>query len=36
MVQRYLEIYERILAWETSQVEARPVPVVPSQGMRIA
>jgi len=36
MVQRYLEVYERILAWETLQVEARPVPIVPSQGMRVA
>jgi len=36
MVQRYLELYRRILAWETPQVEARPVPVVPSQGMRVA
>jgi glycosyltransferase involved in cell wall biosynthesis len=36
MVQRYLETYQRILAWEASQVEARPVPVVPSQGMRVA
>ena len=36
MVQRYLEIYERILAWETCQVEATPVPVVPSESMRVA
>jgi glycosyltransferase involved in cell wall biosynthesis len=36
MVQRYLEIYQRILAWETPLVEATPMPVVPFQGMRVA
>jgi len=36
MVQRYIEIYQRILAWQTSRVEATPVPVVPSQSMRVA
>jgi len=36
MVQRYLEIYERILAPETSQVEAKPVPLPSPPGMRVA
>ncbi len=36
MVQRYLEVYRRILAWETSQVQVTPVPVVPRQGMKVA
>jgi len=36
MVQRYLEIYQRILAWQTSRVEATPVPLPSPQGMRVA
>jgi glycosyltransferase involved in cell wall biosynthesis len=36
MVQRYLEIYHRILAWQTSRVDVTPVPIPSSQGMRIA
>jgi glycosyltransferase involved in cell wall biosynthesis len=36
MVQRYLEVYQDILAWETPQVEVTPVPVVPSHGRRVA
>ena len=36
MVQRYLDIYQRILAWEVSQVEVTPVPAVPPQTMRVA
>jgi glycosyltransferase involved in cell wall biosynthesis len=36
MVQRYIEIYQRILAWQTSRVEATPVPLPSPQGMRVA
>jgi len=35
MVQRYLEIYQRILDWETSQVEVTPVPIPSSQGVTV-
>jgi glycosyltransferase involved in cell wall biosynthesis len=36
MLQRYLEIYQRILTWETSRIQVTPMPVVPSEGMRVA
>jgi glycosyltransferase involved in cell wall biosynthesis len=36
MVQRYLEVYERILALEASQVKAKPVPLPSPRGMRVA
>ena len=36
MLQRYLDIYQHILAWETPQVEVAPLPISPSQGMRVA
>jgi glycosyltransferase involved in cell wall biosynthesis len=36
MVERYLDIYHRILAWQTSRVEVTPMPVPSPQGMRVA
>ncbi len=36
MVQRYLEMYQRILAWQTSRLELTPVPIPSPQGMRVA
>jgi len=36
MVQRYLEVYERILAWQTSRIEVTPMPVPSPQSIRVA
>ena len=36
MVQRYVEVYQRILLWQTAEVEVTPVPVPSPESMKVA